>query len=58
LTKELARLDKQIESAERQLGNEQFLSKAPAKVVDGLRNQLQESKILREKAQTALGELG
>ena len=49
LAKELARIEKQIESAERQLGNEQFLAKAPPKVVEGLRKQLTESKLLREK---------
>jgi valyl-tRNA synthetase len=58
LTKELARLEKLIESAERQLANESFLAKAPAKVVDGLRRQLMESKVLREKARAGLEELG
>ncbi|MGI9101071.1 MAG: valine--tRNA ligase [Terriglobales bacterium] len=58
LNKELAKITKQIESAERQLGNEQFLSKAPAKVVEGLRKQLGESKMLREKTEAALSELG
>ncbi|MFI5087876.1 MAG: valine--tRNA ligase [Terriglobales bacterium] len=57
LEKELARIEKQIESAERQLGNEQFLAKAPPKVVEGLRKQLTESKVLRDKARAALGEL-
>jgi valyl-tRNA synthetase len=57
LEKELARVEKQIESAERQLGNEQFLAKAPPKVVEGLRKQLTESKLLREKTRVALDEL-
>ena len=57
LTKELARIEKQIESAERQLGNEQFLAKAPPKVVEGLRKQLRESKLLREKTRAGLQEL-
>jgi valyl-tRNA synthetase len=57
LSKELARIDKQIESAERQLGNQQFLAKAPAQVVEGLRKQLQESGMLREKTKAALREL-
>ena len=58
LDKELARIEKQIERAERQLGNEQFLAKAPPKVVEGLRKQLTESKVLREKARAGLHELG
>ena len=37
LTKDLARLEKEAANAERQLGNADFLSKAPAKVIDGLR---------------------
>jgi len=57
LTKELARLEKQVESGERQLGNEQFLAKAPPKVVEGLRKQLDESKVLRAKAKAALEQL-
>ncbi|MBZ5569315.1 MAG: valine--tRNA ligase [Acidobacteriia bacterium] len=57
LSKELARIEKQIESAERQLDNERFLAKAPAKVVEGLRKQLAESRTLREKTGAALGEL-
>jgi valyl-tRNA synthetase len=57
LSKELAHLEKQIESAERQLANESFLAKAPAKVVEGLRKQLAESKVLREKARAGLEEL-
>jgi valyl-tRNA synthetase len=57
LSKELARIDKQIESAERQLGNQQFLAKAPAQVVEGLRKQLAESGMLREKTKAALREL-
>jgi valyl-tRNA synthetase len=58
LTKELARIEKQIENAERQLGNAQFLAKAPPKVVEGLKKQLQESKVVREKTRAALEELG
>jgi valyl-tRNA synthetase len=58
LEKELAKIEKQIESAERQLGNEQFLAKAPPKVVEGLRKQLTESKALREKTRAGLKELG
>jgi valyl-tRNA synthetase len=58
LNKELAKIEKQIESAERQLGNEQFLAKAPPKVVEGLRKQLTESKVLRDKTRAGLKEMG
>ena len=58
LTKELARIEKQMENAERQLGNEQFLAKAPERVVEGLRKQLDELKVLRDKTKSALDELG
>jgi len=39
------------------LSNEQFLAKAPAKVVEGLRKRAEELQILREKAQSKLAEL-
>src|SRR5581483_10008171 len=51
LQKEVDGYIKAIESKQKQLGNEQFLSKAPPKVVDGLRSGLQELEILRDKAQ-------
>jgi valyl-tRNA synthetase len=54
LTKELARIEKQMENAERQLGNEQFLAKAPPKVVEGLKKQLEELKVVREKTRAGL----
>jgi valyl-tRNA synthetase len=57
LNKELARIEKEIENAERQLGNEAFLRKAPAKVVEGLRKTLEDRKVMREKNRTALAEL-
>jgi valyl-tRNA synthetase len=40
------------------LGNEQFLSKAPASVVDGLRKQQQELAVVLGKTQSKLKELG
>jgi valyl-tRNA synthetase len=58
LQKELDAVVKEIESKERQLGNEQFLSKAPGKVVDDMRTRLQELKILRDKLRKQLDELG
>ena len=35
LTKDLAKLEKGLAAAERQLGNEAFMAKAPAHIVDG-----------------------
>ncbi len=57
LTKELAKYDKGTEAAERQLGNEGFMSKAPAHIVEGLKKQAAETKALKEKAQAALAAL-
>ena len=37
LKKELEKIEKEFANNQRQLGNEQFLAKAPAKVVEGLR---------------------
>jgi valyl-tRNA synthetase len=58
LKKELEKIEKGMASSQKQLGNEQFLSKAPANVVDGLRKQQQELAVLQEKAQSKLAELG
>jgi valyl-tRNA synthetase len=41
-----------------QLGNEAFLAKAPAKVVDGLKSRKDELGVLIAKAKSALDELG
>ena len=57
LSKELARLEKEQANAERQLGNEGFLSKAPAHIVDGLRKRSTEVTELLEKTRAALQEL-
>jgi valyl-tRNA synthetase len=58
LTKEASRLESQLANTQRQLGNEQFLSKAPAKVVEGLRKQEGELKALLAKIRAALDNLG
>jgi valyl-tRNA synthetase len=58
LRKELDGYEKEIEGKDRQLSNEQFLSKAPAKVVEGLRSRRAELDILREKAKSKMAELG
>ena len=57
LNKELEKIEKGLASAERQLGNEQFLAKAPAAVVEGLRKQQQELSLVREKTLAKLKEL-
>jgi valyl-tRNA synthetase len=57
LTKEIAKYEKGLISAERQLGNEGFLAKAPANVVEGLKKQEAETRLLLEKARAALKNL-
>ncbi|MBT9332256.1 valine--tRNA ligase [Paracidobacterium acidisoli] len=57
LGKDLAKYEKGLASAERQLNNEAFLAKAPAHVVDGLRKQEAETRLLLEKTRRALEEL-
>ena len=58
LKKELERLEKGIGNGQRQLGNEQFLAKAPQNVVENLRKQQQELAVLKEKTVSKLKELG
>jgi len=57
LTKEIVRYEKGLASAERQLGNESFLAKAPAPVVEGLKKQEAETRALLEKSKAALAAL-
>jgi valyl-tRNA synthetase len=57
LTKELGKIEKQLAGAQARLGDEQFLSKAPAHVVEGLRKQVGEATVLREKILVQLKEL-
>jgi len=57
LTKEIARLEKLIASAEKQLGNDGFLAKAPTNIVEGLKKQEAENRQLLEKAKAALAAL-
>jgi len=57
LKKDLEKIERDIASGERQLGNEQFLAKAPAKVVEGLRARAEELKVLREKTAAKMKEL-
>ena len=57
LTKDIAKYEKGIAAAERQLGNEAFIQKAPPQVVEGLKKQGAETRILLEKARAALAAL-
>jgi valyl-tRNA synthetase len=58
LTKDLAKYEKGLQAAERQLNNEAFTAKAPAHIVDGLRKQAAETKTLYDKTKSALEALG
>jgi valyl-tRNA synthetase len=58
LTKELERIEKEQANGHRQLSNEQFLAKAPAKVVEGLKARAEELRVLREKTVAKMSELG
>jgi valyl-tRNA synthetase len=58
LTKDLEKIEIEQANGQRQLTNEQFLSKAPAKVVEGLKARAEELKVLREKILAKMKELG
>ena len=53
LTKDIAKYAKNVESAEQKLSNESFLEKAPAHIVEGLKKQLEENRLLLKKAREA-----
>jgi len=57
LTKELAKFNKGLEAANKQLGNEGFIARAPANIVEGLKKQHAETLALKEKAEAALAAL-
>ena len=57
LTKDLAKYEKGLTAAEKQLGNEAFMAKAPPHIVEGLRKQAAETMMLRDKARAALDAL-
>ncbi len=57
LNKELTRLTQELTRATGQLNNEAFLAKAPAHIVEGLRNRKAEVDVLIEKIKAALDEL-
>jgi len=58
LRKELDKIEREIANGQRQLSNEQFLAKAPAKVVEGLKARAEELSVLREKALAQMREIG
>ena len=58
LKKEVEQIEKEIANGQRQLGNEQFLAKAPAKVVEGLRKRQADLGVLRAKIRNKFDELG
>jgi valyl-tRNA synthetase len=54
LVKELAKYEKELQGKQSQLGNEAFLAKAPAPIVEGLRARAAELAVLIEKARRDL----
>jgi valyl-tRNA synthetase len=58
LKKELEQIEKEISNGQRQLSNEQFLAKAPAKIVEGMKKRAQELSVMRAKTKNKLDELG
>jgi valyl-tRNA synthetase len=57
LTKELAKHEKNLTASEARLGNEAFMAKAPAHIVEGLRKQAAETRTLYDKTRAALDAL-
>jgi valyl-tRNA synthetase len=57
LTKDLAKYENGLQAAERQLGNEAFTAKAPSHIIEGLRKQASETRILHDKTTAALAAL-
>ena len=61
LNKEIAKIDKELKAVSKKLGNEAFLTKAPAEVVEGVRGKEErfvEKKSKLEKHLTVVKELG
>jgi valyl-tRNA synthetase len=57
LTKDLAKYTKGLEAADKQLGNEGFIARAPVHIVEGLRKQHAETLGLKQKTEAALAAL-
>ncbi len=54
LEKDLAKMEGELANARRQLANEQFLAKAPERVVEGLRKRVAEVEVLIRKIREKL----
>jgi valyl-tRNA synthetase len=54
LTRDLAKYEKGLQAADRQLSNVSFMAKAPAHIVEGLRKQSTETRAQYEKTKAAL----
>ena len=57
LTRDLAKYEKGLLAGERQLSNEAFMAKAPAHIVEGLKKQAAETRLLYDKTKAALDDL-
>jgi valyl-tRNA synthetase len=57
LAKEVARMQSEIDRFEKKLGNENFVARAPAEVVEGERAKLEEARAAKTKLEAALGRL-
>jgi valyl-tRNA synthetase len=57
LTKDLAKYQKGLEAANKQLSNDAFTAKAPAHIIEGLRKQSGETQLLFDKTKAALDAL-
>jgi valyl-tRNA synthetase len=57
LNKDLAKYEKGLQAAEKQLNNPGFVAKAPAHIIDGLKKQAAETRSLKEKAEASLAAL-
>jgi valyl-tRNA synthetase len=57
LTRDIAKYEKGVAAAESKLGNAGFVAKAPAHMVEGLKKQEAETRLLLEKAREALASL-
>ena len=58
LKKDLEKIERGLGTGQRQLGNEQFLAKAPPPVVENLKKQATELQVLQEKTLAKMKELG
>ena len=58
LAKELAKLEQAVAAGEAKLTNEVFVSKAPAKILEGARKQLDEAKAKRDEIARMIATLG